>query len=174
MAIRSGFSFKKAWAECGCCRRELGAVSLARSRASSTRADPDGTAPLAPTLAALRTARIAIITDLLGDAEELLRAASVHVVAGGEVHLVHIIAREEIDLPRRTMLAADPEAPELQRLLIDSTRAGYDRAFADWRSEMARTWRAAGASYTEVVTDEPAAHAVRRITERPMAAVERR
>jgi hypothetical protein len=30
---------------------------------------------------------------------------------------------------------------------------------------MARRWRAAGASYTEVVTDEEAAHAVRRIVE---------
>ena len=38
---------------------------------------------------------------------------------------------------------------------------------------MARAWRAAGAAYTEVVTDEPAGHAIRRITERPMAAAER-
>lgn len=137
-------------------------------------ASPEGLAPLAPTVAAIRTPRMAIITDLLGDAEELLRVARVHIVAGGEVHLVHIVAREELDPPRRTMLAADPEAPSLHRLLVDATRAGYDRAFADWRSEMARAWRSAGAAYVEVVTDEPAGHAVRRITEAANAGAERR
>jgi uncharacterized protein (DUF58 family) len=126
-------------------------------------ADPDGLDPLAPSLAAIRSARIAVITDLLGDADELLRAASMHLVAGGEFHVVHIVAREEIDPPRRSILAADPETPGLQRLLVESTRRGYDEAFADWRNEMARRWRAAGASYTEVITDEESAHAVRRI-----------
>lgn len=129
---------------------------------------PGGASPLASTVASIRTSRIAIVTDLLGDADELLRVARVHIVAGGEVYVVHVVAREEIDPPRRPILAADPELPALHRLLADSTRAGYDRAFAEWRDEMARAWRSAGASYTEVVTDEPSGHAVRRITERPM------
>ncbi len=128
-------------------------------------ADPDGLDPIAPMLTAIRSARIAIITDLLGDAEELLRAASVHIVAGGEIHVVHVVAREEIDPPKRAILAADPESPTFQRLLVDQTRRGYRAAFDEWRSETARRWRAAGASYIEVVTDEPAAHAVRRIAE---------
>lgn len=135
---------------------------------------PVGSAPLARVVSAIRTPRIAIVTDLLGDADDLLRAARVHVVAGGEVHLVHVVAREEIDPPRRAMLAADPEEPSLHRLLADSTRAGYVSAFAEWRETMARSWRAAGASYTEVVTDEPAPHAIRRITERAMAPGERK
>lgn len=128
-------------------------------------AGPDSTEGLAPTLAVLRSARLVVITDLLGDADEMLRVASVHVVGGGEVHLVHIVAPEEIELPRRTMLAADPEAPTLQRLVVDATRRGYHTAFAAWRSEMARRWRAAGASYIRVIADETAAHAVRRIAE---------
>jgi len=128
-------------------------------------ADPDGLDPLAPVVAAVRSPRIAIITDLLGDAEELLRAASVHVVGGGEVHLVHIVAREELDPPARAILAADPEAPTLQRLLVDATRRGYLEAFGAWRAAMARQWRAAGASYIEVVTGEAPSHAVRRIVE---------
>lgn len=132
-------------------------------------ADPDGHGPLAPLVASVRSARIAVITDLLGDADELLRAARVHIVGGGEVHLVHVIAREELEPPRRPMLAADPEAPGVQRLLVDSTRRGYDAAFAEWRSDMARQWRAAGAAYVEVVTDEAAPHAVRRIAEPPMS-----
>ncbi|MEP6495706.1 MAG: DUF58 domain-containing protein [bacterium] len=128
-------------------------------------ADPGGTESLASTIVAVRSPRIAIITDLLGDADDLLRAARVHIVAGGEVHLVHVIAREEIEPPRRALLAADPEQPALQRILTDTTRRGYDDAFGEWRSEMARVWRASGAAYITVITDEPAPHAVRRIAE---------
>ena len=128
---------------------------------------PSGTNALAPTVHALRTRRIAIVTDLLGDADELLRVARVHVVGGGEVHLIHLIARDEIDPPRRVMLAADPEQPAMQRMLAEATRRDYDASFARWRAEMARQWRAAGASYTEVITDEATPHAVRRIAEPP-------
>lgn len=130
-------------------------------------AQPSGVDPLASRVAGLRSARIALVTDLLGDADELLRAARVRVAAGGEVHLIHIVAREELEPPRRPILAADPELPSLQRLLVDSTREAYQQAFGEWRAEMARRWRAAGASYIEVVTDEPAPHAVRRIAEAP-------
>jgi uncharacterized protein (DUF58 family) len=128
-------------------------------------ADPDGLDPLAPAIALIRSARIAIITDLLGDAEELLRAAAVHIAAGGEVNLIHIVASEELDPPRRAILAADPEAPTLQRLLVDATRRGYLESFGEWRATMARRWRATGAGYVEVVTSEEPAHAVRRIVE---------
>jgi len=115
----------------------------------------------------MRTRRIAIITDLLGDAADLLRVARVHIVGGGEVHLIHVVARQELDPPRRTMLAADPEQMTLQRLLAESTRRDYDVAFAEWRADKARQWRAAGAAYTEVVTTETTPHAVRRIAEPP-------
>ena len=73
----------------------------------------------------------------------------------------------EVDPPRRTMLAADPEQMTLQRLLGEATRRDYDASFGAWRGEMAMQWRAAGAAYTEVVTDEPMPHAVRRIAEPP-------
>jgi len=130
-------------------------------------ARPAGADPLAPRVAALRSARIAVLTDLLGDADELLRAARVRIAGGGEVHLVHVVAREELEPPERPLLATDPEQPSLQRLLVESTRRGYQSAFGEWRAEMARRWRAAGATYVEVVTDEPPPHAVRRIAEAP-------
>ncbi|HXT16277.1 MAG TPA: DUF58 domain-containing protein [Gemmatimonadaceae bacterium] len=126
-------------------------------------ADPDGLEPLAPVLAALRAPRIVIVTDMLGDSDDMLRAARVHIVGGGEVHLAHVVAEEELEPPRRTLLAADPELPGVQRLLADASRRDYQNAFGEWRAEIARLWRAAGAAYTEVVTDEPASHAVRRI-----------
>lgn len=128
-------------------------------------ADPDGLDPLAPALAGIRSARIAIVTDLLGDADDLLRAASMHIASGGEAYVVHVVAREELDPPRRPILAADPEAPTLQRLLSDGTRREYLAAFHAWREETARKWRAAGAGYSQVSADEDPGHAVRRIVQ---------
>jgi uncharacterized protein (DUF58 family) len=132
--------------------------------------DPEGAQPLAPALGAIRSPRVAIVTDLLGDADELLRAAGVHIASGGEIYVVHIVAREELDPPRRTLLAADPEVPSFQRLLIDDTRREYEAEFRAWRHDMARRWRAIGASYAEVTSDESATHAIRRIVERSAAA----
>src|SRR5207237_8857180 len=92
---------------------------------------PKGADPLASRVAALRSPRIAILTDLLGDADELLRAARARIAAGGEVYAIHIVAREELDPPRRAILAADPEQPALQRYLVDSTRRAYEETFGE-------------------------------------------
>ncbi|HVE35116.1 MAG TPA: DUF58 domain-containing protein [Gemmatimonadaceae bacterium] len=125
--------------------------------------DPGGSEPLAPLLRSLRSARLVLITDLLGDEEDALRAVRAHIVGGGEAHVAHIVAREELDPPRRTLLAADPEQAFVQRMLVESTRREYEERFAAWRADVARRWRAAGASYTEVITDEAAPRAVRRV-----------
>ena len=125
--------------------------------------EPGGSEPLAPIVRSLRSARLVLVTDLLGDEEDALRAARAHIVSGGEVHVAHVVAREELDPPRRTLLAADPEQGFIQRMLVESTRREYEERFASWRIDVARRWRAAGAPYTEVITDEPASHAVRRI-----------
>ena len=125
---------------------------------------PDGSAPLAPALAHFRRAtRVAIISDFLGDADALLQAAHERIVGGGELDAVHVIAREELDPPDASVMATDPEAPEVRRALVEATRAGYQSEFALWRASLARAWREAGAGFTEVRTDEPAEHAVRRI-----------
>lgn len=130
---------------------------------------PGGCAPLAPALALTgRAARLAIVTDLLGDADELLRVAREMVVAGADVHAVHLVAREELEPPSTPILATDPEQPALQRPLADPSRAAYRRAFDAFRRDVARAWRGAGATYTEVPSDEPTAHAIRRITALPV------
>ena len=136
--------------------------------------DPAGLAPVAPVIAGIRSARIVIITDLLGDADELMRVVRVHIVAGGEAYLIHVVAREELNPPRHATLVADPEEPALQRVLAESSRPTYQRAFHGWRVEMARRWRATGAWYVEVITDEAASHAVRRIADLPAAPPVRR
>jgi uncharacterized protein (DUF58 family) len=131
-------------------------------------ASPSGAAPIAPFLGpSLRTAaaRIAIVTDLLGDDASLLRSAALHVVGGGEVHLVHIVAREELHPDIRARLVRDPEATATERMLSEPTRAEYQRRFASWRADAARSWRTVGASYTEVLTSEEVERAARRIVE---------
>lgn len=127
---------------------------------------PDGAEPLLPALGAARASRgfrLAVISDFLGDADDLLPLARQAAGAGGEVFAVHIVAREELDPDAAAVLATDPEAPAIRRHLAAANRADYQRAFAAWREELARGWRASGAVYTEVATDEDAARAVRRV-----------
>lgn len=125
-----------------------------------------GDAPIAPAMrAALRSAaRIVVITDLLGDADDILRAAGEGVVAGRDVQLLHVIAHEELDPPASVAVVQDPERPTLRRALAAEARAEYLRAFAAWRDDVAQWWLASGAAYRVIVTGaEPAAHVIRRI-----------
>jgi uncharacterized protein (DUF58 family) len=123
-----------------------------------------GAAALAPAVSAGRGgARMVVLTDLLGDLDALLAAARPHLAMGGEVHVAHIIAREEMDPPHHAVTAVDPEAPESRRPLVEATRAAYLEAFASWRADVAQRWRAAGASYTEVSTAAPTDRMVRAI-----------
>jgi uncharacterized protein (DUF58 family) len=131
---------------------------------------PVGSEPLGPLLAAARPEwRVALISDFLGDAASLLRLARERVLAGAEVHAMHVVAEAELDPPASAIMARDPETPRLERPLVDSTRADYEETFARWRSDLARDWLLAGATYAQLSTSEPAEHAVRRMT-RPSAA----
>jgi len=115
-------------------------------------------------LALLRpTQRIVLISDFLADDDALLRTARERITAGADVLAIHIVAREEVEPARGSIIAQDPEQLELKRSLVDETREGYREAFATWRAELARGWRAAGAAFFEVPTDEATDHAVRRI-----------
>lgn len=126
---------------------------------------PGGAAPLAAWVAQPPVGtRVVVISDFLGDEEALWRAARERVAAGGEVHALHVVAAEELEPPARSVLAVDPERADLRRPLTGASRAAYLAAFAGWREELARRWRAAGAAYALVRTDEPAEQAVRRIT----------
>lgn len=141
-------------------RGVVGEVARALGEAS-----PRGSARLAPLLATLpQGARIVVVSDFLGDdVDALLLAARQRIAAGGEVHAVHVVDATELDPPRRAILATDPEHPELRRPLTDASRAAYVAAFTEWRERLATDWRAGGATYSLVRTDEPAAAAVRRL-----------
>ena len=128
---------------------------------------PDGSAALAPSVsvAAQSAGRLVVISDLLGDAEDMLAAASRWVVAGHDVLVVHVIAREEIDPPHSSVTVSDPEAANIRRALTRETREAYIRAFGSWRERIAHDFSDAGAGYaTVIVGDETPEHLIRRIT----------
>jgi len=143
-------------------RTRRGVIGEAARMFEST--TPAGNASLVPGLALLRpTQRIVLLSDFLADDDALLRTARERITAGADVLAIHIVAREELEPARGSIIAQDPEQQELKRSLVDDTREGYREAFATWRAELARGWRAAGAAYFEVPADEATDHAVRRI-----------
>ena len=127
-------------------------------------ATPSGSAAIAAALANSRArTRIAIVSDFLGDADDVRRRAGEVAAAGGEVHAVHVVAEEELDPPTRSMLAVDPEDSSIARPFVADARAAYLERFAAWRSELAAAWRGEGLSYTLAPTAEPASRVVRRV-----------
>jgi hypothetical protein len=74
-----------------------------------------------------------------------------------------VAAREELDPPERSFMAADPEEPAFQRAMSADNRATYLAAFASWRERVAGELHGMNASYTLTSTAEPVRDAVRRI-----------
>ena len=123
-----------------------------------------GREPLAPLLTMTPlSSRIVIISDLLGDVDALLRTAAQRTAAGAIVECVHVVAAEEIAPPSGVYLATDPEHTEMHRVLDKRALASYHAQFAEFRADVARRWRAAGAGYTEVRTDAPLPRLVRQV-----------
>ncbi|MBA3403570.1 MAG: DUF58 domain-containing protein [Gemmatimonadaceae bacterium] len=123
---------------------------------------PAGDSEMAPMLATLRpVARIVIISDFLGDSQQLLRNAAYLNSAGREVHAVHVLHAAELDPPRNTALMTDPERPHIKRPLTENTRRQYIENFRVWRETLAREWRMTGAYYTQVVTTEAVSRSIR-------------
>lgn len=128
--------------------------------------EPSGSAPLAPSvsIAAQSGGRLVVVSDFLGDAADLLATASRWVVAGREVHAIHVVAHEELNPSRESSMVADPEAAEIRRPMIGEARDHYVEAFARWRDELAHDWSDAGVAYTMAVTGEEGPdHLIRRI-----------
>lgn len=132
--------------------------------------EPEGAEPLAPRVreAMRRCARLVLITDFLGDADDLLALGRTFVASGGELHAIHVVDRGELEPDPKKLLLADPERPELRRPMSPPARAEYLRRFAAWRDALARDWRHAGAVYTMVVPNTESMRAtIRRITTPP-------
>ncbi|MCC6930602.1 MAG: DUF58 domain-containing protein [Gemmatimonadaceae bacterium] len=134
-------------------------VELVSALGSAT---PAGAHALAPALLAVPVrARLVVVSDLLGDEEALRGAAAARAHAGGDVHVVHVVSRDELEPPPALALAVDPEDDTIERPLDAAGRAAYRARFAEWRSATARAWRLAGASYRQVQAEDDAALVVR-------------
>jgi uncharacterized protein (DUF58 family) len=126
-------------------------------------AEPAGSAPLAPLLATSRASRIAVITDLLGDAGALLAESRLAIAGGAEVVLLHLMTPEELDPPADAQLAVDPEQPALRRSLDADGRKRYRDALDAWLARMQAEFRDGGVRYVRALSSEPATRIVRRI-----------
>jgi uncharacterized protein (DUF58 family) len=107
--------------------------------------------------------RIVLLSDFLDDDPGTFQTVAAHVGKGGEAHALRIIAREELDPPHQTFTALDPEAPHLSRPFGPAVRGVYRQRFLEWGAQVASRWRAAGASWHEMMTDEPLLRAIRRL-----------
>ena len=128
--------------------------------------EPGGSDPLSPafTAASRVSGRVILISDFLGDADELLNNAARAVAGGREVHALHIVAPEELDPQRETLLVSDPEDPEVRRPLTGDARQAYLAAFGAWRDRISHDWSDAGVSYSmAIVGSEAPDHLIRRI-----------
>jgi hypothetical protein len=109
------------------------------------------------------SSRLVVISDFLDDDPTTLRAITGHLAKGGEAHAVRVMAREEVDPPAQSFTAIDPESPRVSRPFGPSVREGYRRRFTEWGTAVAARWRAAGATWCDVISDEPALDAIRRV-----------
>ena len=124
---------------------------------------PSGSAALAPLVTGARAPRVVVITDLLGDLDDIIAAAKLRIAAGGEVIVVHLVAPEELDPPDEALLAVDPEQPRMRRSLDGAARREYQRTFTTWLDDTSTAFRSARVRYVRAETSEPAAHLVRRL-----------
>jgi uncharacterized protein (DUF58 family) len=131
---------------------------------------PVGDEALLPATAAAmrRASRVAVITDFLGDADDLVTAGKRFVASGGELHAIHVVDRLELEPDPKLLLVSDPENPLVRRPISPAARAAYVKRFAAWRADLAGRWRRAGANYAMVVPGtEPMRQIVRRIATPP-------
>ena len=126
--------------------------------------EPAGSMSVAGTVSRFSTAaRLVVITDFLGDSEEVLRPLRVAGAGGSEIFAVHIAAEQELVPDERSILAADPEQPHLRRALSATNRAAYLEAFAAWRGRVAGEVHAMNARYVLTSTGDSVRDVVRRI-----------
>ena len=139
---------------------------IARALDAATPAGVDGLAPLLARTPSGGGTRLILVSDFLrDDLDAARRAAAAHAATGGEVYAVHVVAVEELTPPAALRVALDRDEPRARRAMDAGARTVYTERFAAWRADMAREWRDAGATYVLVRTDEPSAHAVRRVVQ---------
>ncbi|GAC1477996.1 MAG: DUF58 domain-containing protein [Gemmatimonadaceae bacterium] len=111
-----------------------------------------------------RRGMVVLISDLLFDPRDAIRAIRGLRAAGHDVTVLHVIDRAELDLPpARDAVFVDPESGLEVPAAFADVRALYrttvDAAIAEWRSVLGGV----GAAYATVRTDEPFGVPLRRV-----------
>lgn len=99
---------------------------------------------------------VVLISDLLMDADQVVRALRGLRAAGHDVTVLHVMDPDERDLPvQGEMLFTDPESGVEVPATLADVGAAYRRTVAEvvdeWRTRLA----AAGVGYQLVLTDAP-------------------
>lgn len=105
--------------------------------------------------------RLVVVSDMLGDGDAVIARLRAHHARGGEGHVIHVVAVEELEPAFGAV--HDPESRDDMRVLDASGIGAYQAAFVEWRDQLAASCRAAGVAYTLSRTDESVAADVRRI-----------
>ena len=108
-------------------------------------------------------ARCVVVTDALCDLDPLRVALVRHRARGGEAHLLHVVAREELEPWAEPRLVVDPEDERIERPLVPATVHEYRARFDAWRAEVATRMRREGLAYQEVCDDAAVDAVVRRV-----------
>jgi uncharacterized protein (DUF58 family) len=111
--------------------------------------------------AARMAQRLVVVSDMLGEEEAVLASLRAHHARGGEGHVVHVVAREELEPAHGAV--HDPERPDDMRVVDPAGVDEYKARFAEWCEQLAARCRSAGVSYTLSRTDESVVADVRRI-----------
>ncbi|WP_235917476.1 DUF58 domain-containing protein [Hymenobacter busanensis] len=139
-----------------------------------------GTFPAAGTVAPLLARRGASVTVVVGDLYDLSTADQPVTpltqllrqlrAAGGEVLVLHLLARNEYDLDYPTTAQLE-DLETGQRLQFDATqRAAYQAQLQSWLRQTEQTVRGFGLYYHRLFTDEPPAQALRTVLRGPARA----
>jgi uncharacterized protein (DUF58 family) len=110
-----------------------------------------------------RPGMVVLVSDLLMDVDEVVRAVRSLRALGHDVTVLHIMDPDErnLSIPGDALLVdpeTDLEVPATIADVRDAYRTTVEHAIAEWRSSLA----GAGASYATVLTDSPFAVPLRR------------
>jgi uncharacterized protein (DUF58 family) len=103
-----------------------------------------------------RRGMVVLISDLLMDIDDTVRAARGLRAAGHDVTVLHVLDPDERELPvQGELLFVDPESDLAVPATVSDVRAAYrdtvDEVIAEWRARLG----AAGVGYDVVLTDQP-------------------
>lgn len=103
-----------------------------------------------------RKGLVIVISDLMEDMDDILRALSMFAHRGNDVIVFHVLHPHELELPStEETLFIDSETGEEVRLDVAAARPLYEERLRRYLNAWTAAFRQRGIDYTRVRTDEP-------------------